>query len=278
MAREFRLQLRDLITGRAIHHGGKFFVVAHGAANKLDITDETGADITSATNSASVNSAGTITGGQIFFKTANSVESVDIYGYTDAGYPFQVIGAKSNQLSEVNINLMATDHTLMIPFDIDDTDVGANTEYFTGMTFTGNEIVLPYGLGVNVLTADAAITIDLGTDGGSNDQNGLIESISVAATGFIPAKVGFDVGSNAAFVDLTGGDENFTIGALLCGNGTKVALAEGSDVDTDEGFYVLEPYVTSASDQITFKFLTGADTGAGIFHIPTKIINPAGVL
>lgn len=267
MAYEYRIQLTDRNTGRAINHDGEFCVSTAGAPLKVAITDLD--DVAVSTYSKA------IVDGSITFRTAETVSSVDIFGYTDKGYPFQIRGATPGSITEHFIDLSRADHTLIIPFDIDDTLTIANTETNTGFELTGYEYLMPWGAGVLVTTADSGITVDLGTDGsgGSNDADGFFDGISLTSAVFVPAAVGYDIGSNNVGVDITGAEGEWTMGALFHPANTKVAAAEGADAATTDGngIYFIIPYVGDADDDITFTLASSADTGAGYFILPLRL-------
>jgi hypothetical protein len=85
-------------------------------------------------------------------------------------------------------------------------------------------------------------TIDVGTDGsGSNDPDGFLDGVSVAATGWVRGKPTFTAGSNETYFS------GSIKGDLLAP--TQVA---GSDLATDVGTYWEAPDDTSGGESLTW--------------------------
>jgi hypothetical protein len=88
---------------------------------------------------------------------------------------------------------------------------------------------------LNVITVDATITADVGTQGTSNDPNGFLAAVSVATAGLVQG-------------DLV--DGAITLGVLLyeeTGTGADVAYARRSDI-------------TAGGDPVSYTCSAGADT------------------
>ncbi len=121
-----------------------------------------------------------------------------------------------------------------------------NAERTTAFTFPANVVVTD--VYINVLTADASETVDIGTEGTSNDPNGYASLLSLASTGIVRPGVTVTTGSNESYFSAA------TRGALLA---TFVA---GSDVTTDVGTYVEHPHVLATADPVSYTCSAGTDT------------------
>ena len=103
-----------------------------------------------------------------------------------------------------------------------------NTEQSTGFTLPANAVVTQVYL--EVTTADASQTLDVGTNGsGSDDPDGFLDGASVGTVGFVKGTLA---------------DGAATLGALLR------TAESGADL-------VPEPDVSSGGEAVTF---TGSDT------------------
>ena len=263
--KKYSIQLMDHVTGEAIIAAGGVCYVAQSG-------EEAKATLFSDKNGTSLSNPLTLTRGKMEFFVADTVSTVDLYVMGPNGEFVSVTSVKPMGPNEIFVDSSRKDWVLKIPFDIDDTT--ANTETDTGFDLPQNAIVHPDGIGVLVVDIDATETIDVGilSSESGGDADGLLDAVSVATAGMVIGTVGFDVGSNAVHVDLTGGDQEFTLGALLCGVGSKVALAEGADTNTDEGFYLLEPYIgDGTAESVSYTLSAGTDTATGFIQIPYRI-------
>ena len=112
------------------------------------------------------------------------------------------------------------------------------TETQTGFTLPTNAIV--HDVMLNVITVDATETVDVGTQGTSNDPNGYLSLASLATAGLVQG-------------DLA--DGAITLGALLyeeTGTGADVAYARRADI-------------TAGGDPVSYTCSAGSDTA--IFDI-----------
>lgn len=269
---QHRLHLHDLYTGHALNQAGYFQVVEADGTAKVTLQD---------LNGTSISNPGSISSGAIEFQVATTIEEVDVYFMTDKGYCGVLKGIQPGARREVPIDTSRLLQTLIVPFDHADNAAAftAGTEVSTGFYLPALASLLPWGAAVEVVDIDATETITVGTDStsGVNDPDGFFVAISAATAGIIHAEVGFDVGSSAVFIDLTGGDAEFTYGALFCATGTRVALAEGSDTNADEGFYLLTPHVVTSSttaanlEQLTYTPSAGSDTMSGFIILPMQL-------
>ena len=131
----------------------------------------------------------------------------------------------------------------------DDSRVGASTKFIhrtavircdAQTTETQTEFTLPTNaitrdVYLNVITADATETVDVGTAGTSNDPNGFLAAVSLASTGIVKGSLA---------------DGAITLGALLyeeTGTGADVAYARTHDI-------------TAGGDPVTYTCSAGSDT------------------
>ena len=256
---EYRIQLKDAITGATIQStGGVCYVAEAGGAAKVTLYDKTGA---SASNPSS------LTRGFINFFTAETVTSVDLYILAPGGQFVVATGIVASGPNEILVDTGNRMQCMKIPFSAD--DFTAASENLTGFTEPTNALMLP-DPAVLVTTLDATETIDLGTlSTDSGDADGFIAAASVAAAALVPAVIGFDVGTNNTVVDITGGDVEWTLGALFHPAGTKVAKSEGGDAAaTDGNGFAYKQAHVSGGKAITYTPTAGSDTAEGFFLLP----------
>lgn len=274
---QYDIQLLAAGTEKALSHGGAFYVVTAGTPSRITLYDNT---------DTVKNNPATISNGFVSFRTAESVNSVDIYGMTDKGYAFQILGVTPGALSAFKIDLNRLDQTIMIPFDIGAAPAAvlpaltAAAEFMSGFKLPSRMAIKPIGIGVLVTTLDATEDIDIGVNStsGTDDPDGFTDALSLATATFARAEVGWQVATNNTVVDLTGGGGEWTLGALLHPAGTKVAKSEGADAAATDGngIYFLTEHVAGVGsgatwEEITFTLSTGTDTAAGIIVIPARI-------
>jgi hypothetical protein len=267
----YELKLYDATSDRAISHDGKAIIMTNGSPDKVTLYDATGAALANPI---------TITDGVGKFFTAETVSSVDVSIYTEYGYSAFLNDVLPGVPQEVYIDLSRQAQTLIVPFSVADSTAAVETD--TGLDLVVGTLIRYDGLGIKVTALDATETIDLGLDGAGaeDDPNGILEAISVAALGWVGGQVGFAVGTNSILVDVTGGTQEFTYGALMTGAGTRLAAkADGTDsATTKNGFYLLENHpIVAASADLTYTLTTGSDTAKGYFVIPTFIPVPAAL-
>lgn len=116
-------------------------------------------------------------------------------------------------------------------------------ETVTNFTLPDSAIVNDVFL--NVITADATETVDVGTTGTSNDPNGYLSAVSLATAGLVKG-------------DLA--DGAITLGALLLeetGTGADVAYARTRDI-------------TAGGDPISYTCSAGSDTA--VFDIVIEYV------
>ena len=270
------IQLIDSASGRALAYDGHFAVTPAGDYNRVTLYDGNGATLSGATQA--------INKGKVSFNTAESVSNVDIYGYTSNGYAFQAFNVPAGGLDAIRIDTLNLRQTLLIPLHY--TDLGAAAaEYDTGFDLVKDIPILPWGAGLFVAAADAAETIDVGTDStsGANDPNGFFAALSLATAGYAYPEVGYIIGTNSIYADLTGGTAEWTYGELFHPATTKQAKAEGTDsATTKNGFYLMKPHIpgvggsTAAyTESVTATASSGTDTFKGILVLPTQLYRPA---
>lgn len=119
------------------------------------------------------------------------------------------------------------------------------------MVLAAGSVILP-GAFIYVATAEVTgttKTVDIGISGG--DEDGILDGVSVAATGTIIGKPTFTVGSNETYY------ASSTVGVLVA---TKLA---GSNLATDVGTYHEAPYVCTAATTICYTL--GSNNFAELF-------------
>lgn len=255
--KEYQIQLIDLSTGLALNHAGSVRVTAIGTPTKVTTYGFT----TEAADSSTI----TFSNGLIKFKTADTVNSVDIYGVTEKGYPIVLKGAKPGGNTSHKLDVNNRLQTLIIPFDIVDSDIADATEFDTGFDLATNQAVLSPGVGVYVETLDSTETIEVGilSSESGGDADGFIDALSLTTAAYVAADVTVTTGSNTKFFAAAP-----TKGVLLAD------FQAGTDVDQDEGMWHEKPYVCNGTAKsISLTLTTGTDTGAGYIILPTIIPN-----
>ena len=230
--REWRIQLKDALTGEAIiTAGGTVYVATNGDAQKATLYTSAG---------ASLSNPVTPTRGFINFFAADTVEKVDLYGMAPGGEAFVLKNVVPSGPNEIEIDTGRLNNVLVIPFSIADTT--ATTETDTGFDTGTDKVWLPTP-SIKVSTLDATETIDVGTDGaGSNDPNGFIAAASVGSAVVVPA------------VLLNGG---ITLGALFV-NQDSANAGDGAPA----------AFVNAANENITYTLTAGTDTAEGFIYLP----------
>lgn len=230
--KRYEIQLKDHLTGAVLlGAGGICFVANQGTSKKTALLDSTGATLANPI---------ALTQGKIEFNVADTVTQVDLYGVAPGGQAYRLLAVKPSGPNEIAIDANAKMHTMVIPFDVAD-QVADATETPSGFTVPLNAMVLP-NAALNMVTVDATETIDVGTEGTSNDPNGFLAALSVAAAGMIKGTL---LGAGA------------TLGALL-------------SVDESAGDLVPEGNVTAGAtaDSISWTLTAGSDTAAGFIVLP----------
>ncbi len=231
----YRIQLVDHNGKNISTAGGVCYVAAAGDAQKVALKDSTG---------ASASNPSALTNGKIEFFTAETVQSVDLYGIAPSGHAFIAKGIVPSGPNEIRVDTSRATTTLVIPFSIADTT--ATTETDTGFDVPTRAAVLPNMVGVDVLTADSTETIDVGTlSTDSGDADGFIVGASVGTSGTVKASL-----ANGAV----------TLGALL-----KVQDSSNA------GDAVPEANVTMGGKAITYTLSAGTDTAEGFIKLPLQL-------
>lgn len=133
-----------------------------------------------------------------------------------------------------------------------------NTEQDTLWTLPAKAVVLDVFL--DVTTADASQTLDVGTDGsGSNDPDGFLDAASVNATGVIRGEVKSTAGGNNTYI---GAASTHTLGALL------MDLLAGEDVTAGgDGNAAKSADPTSGGESITYTGSDATNTLRGAIYV-----------
>jgi hypothetical protein len=153
-------------------------------------------------------------------------------------------------------------NTPMVPTNVNDGDwIRQKIDFNTANTETAS-FVLPKGaiihpdfIYVDVVTADSAITVDVGilsTETGG-DADGLCDGLSVASTGIVRPALTITQGTNAQYVSAT------TYGILIFPTALKGANTSGHNAVAR-----LLPFLSNGIAQtVSYTVLTGADTFVG---------------
>lgn len=233
--KHYSIQLIDLLTTKSIDgSGGKAYVAKSGDAQKESLFTKAGAVLANPIS---------LVNGKLDFYVADTVVSVDLYVQAPSGH-FVVAKGIVPSGDKIYINKGDLDAIYTIPFAIADT--AAATETNSGFIVPTGAMVLPTGVGVNVSTADAGITLEVGTlstDGG--DADGYIDVLSVATAGTVKASL-----ANGAT----------TFGVLLYVQDSANA-----------GDKAPEANVTMGGKAITYTLSAGADTADGFIKIPVQL-------
>jgi len=129
-----------------------------------------------------------------------------------------------------------------------------NTEQDSGWDLPAKCIVLD--VFIDVTTADASQTIDIGTSGtASNDADGFVDAGSVNATGQIRGAATVTSGTNEVYFAST------TRGVLLS------TIMAGSDASTDVGTYYEFYDVSSGGESVTYTGSDSTNTARGNIYI-----------
>ena len=233
---EFKMWLHDAISGLQLPYSGQIKVCATGTKYNCAVYNTDGTLQTGSRATVDFSS------GLIQFRTLQSVGAVDIYIYTNRGYYAIVRNVQAGEVGRVNLDTANKQQTLIYPFSADDSGYADATKIDTGIDFCQFQQILPYGLGVLVTDVASAVAIDVGTEAASvEDDDGFIDGLLLTTATFVPAVVGYTVGTNSVYADLTGGTQEWTLGALFHPATTKGAKAEGTDsATTKNGFYIIK--------------------------------------
>jgi len=120
------------------------------------------------------------------------------------------------------------------------------TEQTTDFTIPAGSVI--HDVMIYVHTVDATETVDIGTEGTSNDPDGFASLLSLANSGLVRPGVTVTTGSNESYF------ASATRGALLA------TLVAGSDATTDVGTYVEFPAIIANDDPVSFTCSSGTDT------------------
>lgn len=235
MSRQFSVELYDQNGKRITASGGVVKVITAGAYDEVATLDANGAALANPIS---------LSNGSAEFFTADTVETVDIYGQAPDGRGFVALGVEAGVNKRLVVDTSQYSGVLKIPFDIgEDSDITAAAEFDTGFDASANLVFLPQP-SVFIGEADATETIDVGTDGaGSDDPNGFLAALAVSGTVNTA-----DVGT------LANGAE--TLGALLF-----VQDSANAGDDAPQSF-------PGDGDSITLTLSAGSDTAAGIINLP----------
>lgn len=273
-------QLKEMGTGRALMYSGRIVPTVNRDYSAVQAYD---ADSEAALIAASTPYVA-FTNGRVRFKILDTVAKVDIYGFTSAGYAFQIKDLVPGSVSDFAIDTNRLDQNIVYPFAIPDTVrvLSATAENKTKWFLPDGMQLRPNGVGVFVALAESGKSIDVGTDGASSgvdDPDGYIDGMILTNAGWVEASEGYTVGTNRIWLDLTGGDKEWTLGALLYPSNTKQAKAEGADAAStnDSGIYIRTPKVVINSgantEELSFTFVSTPTAVKGLIVLPARLNN-----
>jgi len=233
--KHYSIQLIDQLSGKSIDgSGGKAYVAKSNDAQKESLFTKAGAVLANPIS---------LVNGKLDFYVADTVVSVDLYVQAPSGH-FVVAKAVVPSGEQIFINKGELLTVYTIPFSIADTT--ATTETNTGFAIPTGAMVLPAGVGINVLTADSTETVDLGTlSTDSGDADGFIAAASVGSVATVKASL-----ANGAT----------TLGALLYVQDSANA-----------GDKAPEANVSMGGKTITYTLTAGTDTAEGFFKLPIQL-------
>lgn len=234
--KHYEMHITDVLTGQTIATaGGKVYVAKAGDAQKETLYTKAGAALANPI---------TPTNGKIEFWTLDTVATVDLYVQAASGHFVVQKGVAASGPNQILIDKGQINTVMVIPFSIADTT--ANTETNTGFSVPTGSLVLPTGVGAQILTEDSGITVDFGTlSSASGDADGFIDGLSTATAGIVKATL-----ANGAL----------TLGALLYVQDSANAGDEAPEANA-----------SSSGRAITYTLASGADTAEGFFLLPITV-------
>lgn len=250
--RKYSTQLANSVNGRNITtSGGVCYVAEAGGAAKVTLYNDDGSAIANPV---------ALTNGHIEFNVADSVASVDLYIQAPSGHFVVSKGVTNGGDNEIYVDTSNAVTLMVLPFSIDDTT--ATTETDTGFDLPTNGAVLPTGLGVSVLTADATETMEVGilsSESGGN-ADGLLDNISVASAETVIADATVTTGGSESYFSAT------TFGVAMA------QFTAGSDSAGDVGTFNPRAYVCNGTAKsISYTLSSGTNTAEGFMLIPVQL-------
>jgi hypothetical protein len=237
----FDIQLTDATTGQTmIDAGGTVYVAPAGEENKQALVNaDTGATLANPL---------TPTRGKIRFGIASVSPletAVDLYGMTANGRAFVVKNVKSGNASEIFIDTVRRDQTLIIPFSIANTTAATETD--TGFDLPAQAQVRPFP-SIFVVDVDATEVIDVGllSSESGGDADGFIDGVSLATAGHVDPTFASAVTQGALLrVTATGASAVIPESHIINATARSVTYTLDAGTDTATGFiqipYVLAP-------------------------------------
>jgi len=167
-----------------------------------------------------------------------------------------------------NVNFTGTVSTQGVPFADADVTVGGTVRIasipFGATELSGSEVNTSFSFPVNGAIALGAWiylddaesgTIDVGTQGTSNDPDGLLDAISVASTGYVFPSATITTGLNGNFIAAT------TFGALTH------LIALGTDDAGDSGFLIPRGVFITGGDPVSITSSGDLNSCSGTLFI-----------
>lgn len=241
------------MAGAAINDsGGKVYVAKDGDAAKETLYTSAGA---SQANPMSLTNGGA----EIFL--ADSVSKVDLYIMAPGGQFIVQKGVKVGGAYDFVVDTDALFQTAVIPFAIGDTT--ATTETDTGFDIPTDALVQAEGMSVDVLTADATETIDVGilSSESGGDADGFMALVSVGTAVNAQPAATVTTGSNNTYLSAT------TYGALVRDFIAGEDTAAGGDGAINKKSHRCD----GTAKSISYTLTAGTDTAKGFIHLPYRL-------
>jgi hypothetical protein len=153
-------------------------------------------------------------------------------------------------IADANVTVGGTYRVAAIPFGA--AELGG-VETNTSFSFPANG-ALALGAWINVSDGESG-TIDVGTQGTSNDPDGLLDGISVTSTGYVVPAATITTGLNGKYISAT------TFGALT----TQIQL--GTDDDGDSGYIIARPTFITGGDPVSITSSGDLNSCSGTLFI-----------
>jgi hypothetical protein len=227
--RQYKMQLSDLRTGKAIiASGGMFQVCSEGSPDKVTLYDVNGGVIANPK---------ALSMGMVDFYVDASLNGVDVVGIGPNGHWFEAHSIDASGNNEIWVD-QATRHGLYrIPYShADSTDA---VEKDTGFDLPAGAIIDP-DVGIVVGNIDATETMDVGilSSESSGDADGFMNDIPISTAGTLLAKSAATATRGA----LVGGG-TLDRGHVVVSGSQSVSYTTTAGTDSGDGWILLPYYL-----------------------------------
>lgn len=241
--RVINFQLVDESGRQIMAAGGFAIVLTANTPDKVSLFD---------VNQAATTNPIALNRGSLYCQVAKANKPVDVIVYSPTGHCVFLKGLVPGDRQSVQVDTKQMESRWTIPFSI--ADGAANVEKDTGLDLPTGCLVDPMALAIDVTTADAGQTINVGilSTEASGDADGFIAAASVATQGV------------ARVTAANGAD---TIGALL-----KVQDSVNAGDDFPANHTVL-----STSRSVSWTLNAGSDTAKGFIEFNVTLALNSGI-